>query len=116
MTKLLKQLIEITKKLIYLKQTLLIQELKRRRKDKTAMRILIEVIAQQEKTDPDLAVRVALCESNFNPDAKNQNPNGTLDRGLFQWNDYYHPEITDRCAFDPECSAEGAGDPVVFAL
>jgi len=95
-------MIEIIKKIIRLKETLLIAELKKRRKDKTAIQILIEVIAKQEGTDPDLAVRVALCESNFDPDARNWNLGYGYDRGLFQWNEKFHPEVSDAQAYDPE--------------
>lgn len=65
---------------------------------------IIKRIAKEEKVDPVLAVRVAKCESGLNPAAKNKNLNRTIDRGLFQWNDKWHPEITDVCAFDVECS------------
>lgn len=65
---------------------------------------IVRKIAKQEGVDPSLAVRVARCESGLNPAAINKNPSGSIDRGLFQWNDKYHPEITDVCAFDVECS------------
>lgn len=65
----------------------------------------IKRIAKEEGVDPALAVRVARCESGLNPSAVNVNKTGSKDRGLFQWNNYYHPEITDLCAFDIECSA-----------
>lgn len=54
--------------------------------------------------DPDLAVRVARAESGLRPDAVNVNNGGSKDRGVFQWNDHYHPEMTDECAFDVECA------------
>lgn len=62
---------------------------------------LIQKVARAEGVDPDLAVRVATCESGLNPYAVNKNTNGTTDRGLYQWNDYWHPEITDEMAFNP---------------
>lgn len=71
-------------------------------RSQTASRI--RTIARDYNVDPDLAVKVAECESNLNPKAININANGTIDRGLYQWNDYWHPEITDKCAFDIECS------------
>ena len=63
---------------------------------------IIRRIAKQEGVDPDLALRVARCESGLNPAAKNVNTNKTIDRGVFQWNDKWHPEISDGCAYDTE--------------
>jgi hypothetical protein len=76
----------------------------------------IRLIAIREKVDPDLAVRVAKCESSLNPKALNINTTGTKDRGLFQINDKYHPEITDEEAYNVEkatmffCNAVKAGN------
>lgn len=65
---------------------------------------LIRATAKRYRVDPDLAVKVAECESGLNPLAVNKNPNGTLDRGLYQWNDHWHPKVIDFCAFDIGCS------------
>jgi len=64
----------------------------------------IREIAISEAVDQNLAVRVAKCESGLDYLAVGKNTNGTTDRGLYQWNDKWHPEITDKCAFDLECS------------
>lgn len=64
----------------------------------------IRRIAKQEGVDPDLVVRVAHCESGLDPGAVHINKQGSKDRGLFQWNDNWHPEITDDIAFDIERS------------
>jgi len=58
--------------------------------------------AKKEGVDPDLAVRVAKCESGLDPMAVHVNKNGSKDRGVFQWNDKYHPEVNDHYAFDPK--------------
>jgi hypothetical protein len=55
--------------------------------------------------DADLAVRVAQCESKLNEKVKNINAGGSCDRGLFQINNKWHPEVTDEQALDPEFSA-----------
>jgi len=60
----------------------------------------IRTIAQQNGIDPDLAVRVAKCESNLNPQAININTDNSIDRGLYQINSKYHPEVTEIQAFD----------------
>jgi hypothetical protein len=77
---------------------------------------LIRRIAKEEGVDPDLAVNVAKCESALNEKAVNTNKEGSKDRGLFQINDKYHPEITDVEAFNAEaatrffCKAVKAGN------
>jgi len=62
---------------------------------------LIRSIAKAELVDPDLAIRVARCESNLNPNAININKDGSKDRGLYQINSKWHPEVSDEEAFDP---------------
>lgn len=64
----------------------------------------IREIANEEGVNADLAVRVAKCESGLDVGARNKNKNGSIDRGLFQWNDKWHPEITKECAYGIECS------------
>ncbi len=60
------------------------------------------------------AVAVALAESGCNPGATGSNgptsgcPNGSNDRGAWQINDCYHPEVDDACAYDLYCNASGA--------
>jgi len=68
--------------------------------EKTIQDIII-MIAKEEQVDPDLALRVAKCESNFDTKAININSDGSRDRGLFQINDKFHPEVSDEQAFDP---------------
>jgi len=65
---------------------------------------IIRTIAKDECVDPDLAVRVAKCESGLNPQATNTNADGSIDRGLYQINNKYHPEISDADAYDAEKS------------
>jgi len=61
---------------------------------------IIRYVAKEEGVDPDLAVRVADCESKLSPSAVNVNTDGSRDRGLFQINNKWHPEIDDATAFD----------------
>ena len=67
---------------------------------------MIRRIAIENGVDQELAVRVARCESGLKPNAVNINTTGSKDRGIFQWNDYYHPEITDKMAFDVKTATE----------
>lgn len=77
---------------------------------------IVRRVAKEEGVDPDLAVRVAKCESGLNPGVTHTNPQGSIDRGLFQINDRWHPEVSDETAFDAEgstrffCGAFKAGN------
>jgi hypothetical protein len=64
----------------------------------------IRRISIEELVDPDLACRVAKCESSLNPNATNTNTDGSIDRGLFQINSKWHPEVTADQAFNAEFS------------
>lgn len=64
--------------------------------------MIIIQIAESENIEPELAVAVATAESGLDQNCINHNNNGTIDRGLYQWNGHYHPEITEEMAFDPQ--------------
>jgi hypothetical protein len=53
-----------------------------------------------------IAVAVAKAESGFRPRITNTvgNTRG-VDRGLWQINSYWHPNVSDACAFSPSCNA-----------
>jgi hypothetical protein len=61
-----------------------------------------------------VAVAVGMAESYCEKDAVGHNPptsgcpNGSDDRGLWQINSCYHPEVSDHCAFKPTCNARAA--------
>lgn len=54
----------------------------------------------------DYLVRLGMRESSLNPNAISKpNRNGSIDYGLFQWNDRMPPlEITRECSLDLDCS------------
>ncbi len=54
-----------------------------------------------------VAVAVGMAESGCNPSATGQNP-GSVDRGLWQINSYYHSEVSDACAYQAQCNANAA--------
>ncbi|AHI00938.1 hypothetical protein GCM10010174_14370 [Kutzneria viridogrisea] len=64
---------------------------------------LAQLAKQAGFTEEDLviAVAVALAESSGWTKAVLVNENCTTDRGLWQINDYWHPEVTEKQAFDP---------------
>ena len=101
--KILDKLINILLKLakeIYQKQ------LEQQKDTRKIVEIIIRLNAMKYGVDPELAVRVAKCESNLNPKAKRNVPPYGVDRGLYQWNSFFHPEISDSCAYDPICASE----------
>jgi len=70
-----------------------------------ADRILVEANKADFKWKSYL-LKLAYCESRFDEYATNMNGGHSLDRGVFQWNKKYHPEISDECAFSVECSTK----------
>lgn len=70
------------------------------------MREIIRKIAPTYGVDPEKAIQVAIKESSLNPRAtfRNKDWRKSLDRGLFQLNDYWYRDISDECAFNPECA------------
>jgi len=67
---------------------------------------IIRHVCEKNGVDANLGLRIAQCESGLKPNAVNVNTTGSKDRGVFQWNDYWHPEITDEMAFDVETATE----------
>ncbi|HEV7978603.1 FG-GAP-like repeat-containing protein [Amycolatopsis sp.] len=55
-----------------------------------------------------VAVAVAMAESRCDPAARGVNPGHSIDRGLWQINDYYHPDVSDTCAYNAQCNANAA--------
>ena len=51
-------------------------------------------------------IRLAYCESRLNPRCQNSNGKYGLDRGLFEINSFYHPEVSDECAYSINCSTK----------
>jgi len=98
------KLIELKIKLLGILIKILGLKKKKQMENNETIEEMIRRIAKEEGVDPDLAVRVALCESGLDPDATRENPDGSVDRGLYQWNSYWHPEISDACAYTPECA------------
>jgi len=60
------------------------------------------------------AVAVGLAESGCSRQARHANGpthgcrHGSTDRGLWQINNCYHSEVSDRCAYDSQCNADAA--------
>jgi hypothetical protein len=67
----------------------------------TYKQIIIKVARENNFENVEGLLRLAHCESRFNPNAHNVNKNGTEDWGLFQWNLFYHPHLTKEIATNP---------------
>ena len=52
--------------------------------------------ALKENVPVNLAFALCMKESTFNPTAFNKNKNGSIDRGLFQLNNYYRPKMEEK--------------------
>lgn len=81
-------------------ENLLLEKKGQNSENQQSVEDVIRVVARQEGVDPDLAVRVAKCESKLDPLAVNVNKDGSRDRGVYQWNEKWHPEVSDAEAFD----------------
>jgi hypothetical protein len=93
-------------------ENLISQGIKIKAPEKTDIETMIRSEAIKTGVDPDLAVRVAKCESGLVVSATHSNDNGSIDRGLYQINNKAHPEVTDEQAFDPEFSTKFFCDAV----
>lgn len=58
--------------------------------EKKQLEEMILRIAKEEEIDEELLLAVIKCESGLNPKAINKNPNGTIDYGICQFNDYWY--------------------------
>lgn len=56
----------------------------------------------------DIGAAVVMAESHGNAKAKNVNTDGTVDRGLWQINKFWHPEVSDACAYNAGCATRAA--------
>jgi len=55
-----------------------------------------------------LAVSVALAESGGDAHVSGPNSDGSIDRGLWQINSRWHPEVSDACGYNPDCNGKEA--------
>lgn len=72
--------------------------------------VILEVIQETFGKNWKIAYAVANAESQLKPDAVGYNTDKrkTIDRGLFQINDYWHSEVSNECAYDLVCNIKEA--------
>jgi hypothetical protein len=61
----------------------------------------------------DTLLAIIECESHFNQFALHNNKDGTIDRGIMQWNSYFHSKMTNEQAFNVEYSVNKAIDYLI---
>lgn len=54
----------------------------------------------------DFLLQLGCCESSLKLNARNDNGYYGKDRGIFQINNFFHPEVSDECADNLECSTK----------
>jgi murein DD-endopeptidase MepM/ murein hydrolase activator NlpD len=69
---------------------------------------LAQLAASAGPGDTATAAAIAMAESGGDSAAVGTNTDGSRDRGLWQINTRWHPEVSDACAFDPACNAQQA--------
>ncbi len=80
-------------------------EVQAENKPETMQELITRIASEMNFKYTDYLLRLAYCESRFDPNAvndKNNKPTHSVDRGLFQINNYWHKDVTDAQAFDPE--------------
>lgn len=65
---------------------------------------VIKIAESRSFLETEKLLDIIWCESRFKPNARKVNTNGTIDRGIAQFNDYWHPEVSDECAYSVNCS------------
>lgn len=78
--------------------------------DKSVKDIIWEVAESRgmKKDDIYTLMRIIDCESNFDQYAINVNKDGSIDRGLLQFNSRWYKHISSECAFNPACAVNEA--------
>jgi hypothetical protein len=66
------------------------------------------LVLQRHFADPVTAVAVEWAEAGGDTNARHVNSDGSIDRGLWQFNSRFHPEVSDAQAFDAHASSDAA--------
>lgn len=67
----------------------------------------IRKIAREENFEwTDYLLRLGCCESSLKQNARNDNGYYKMDRGVFQINSFFHPEVSDECADNILCATK----------
>jgi hypothetical protein len=88
-----------------------IESLRPIEKEKTIEEIIREA-AIRHNVDPNFLVALANKESGLNPNTTHLNSDGSVDRGIMQWNTVHIQRIPDSCAYDVSCASEFAASDI----
>lgn len=80
--------------------------------NKTVKERIIAIAEKNNFKYTDYLLRLAKCESQFDAKARNDNGDYGMDRGVFQVNNRYHPEVSDAQADDVEFAAQWTMDKI----
>lgn len=72
-------------------------------------RKIVAIAKEEGYQNVNYLLSLADCESSFVPsnrNAKNNKPKHSIDRGLYMFNSYWQKSVSDKCAFDLECSTK----------
>ena len=64
-------------------------------------------LVEEAGLNSEYAEKIIYCESRWEKDAIHRN-RGSVDRGIWQINSYFHPEVSESCAFSPLCATKEA--------
>lgn len=71
-------------------------------REEQMVEIISEVARQEGYENVNLVIAIARAESRLNPNINGEQDK--RDRGLFQINRHFNPDVDDQCAYDPWCS------------
>lgn len=69
-----------------------------------------EIAKERNFSKTEKLLAIIDCESKFNQFAYNVNKDGSVDRGIMQWNSYWHSKMTNEQAFDLDYAVNKAMD------
>ena len=61
-------------------------------------------VAESEGLNKTLTLMISEMESKLDPHFLKVNRNGSVDRGIFAFNNKAYPEVSNECSFSPECA------------
>jgi hypothetical protein len=65
---------------------------------------IVKRVLDEEGISWLMGVRLIECESRWNVFFKEKMRDGSYDRGLWAFNSNHYKQVSDECAFDPECA------------
>ena len=67
----------------------------------------VTLMLRRAEIDVEYAHKIIFCESRWDKDTFHINK-GSIDRGLWQINSFFHSEVSKDCSYDPVCATKEA--------